>query len=339
MALSIGDRIRRWVVGGRLARLDHKLRGAPAWLDPVRLNLKSYGYDLARSLAPGLARVDASGEPRPHGLGWRATTQADVESAWFAHWCHELRIAPIYHRKIWEYAYVLQVLWEAGMLRPGLRGIGFGCGEEPLPSYLASKDLQVTVTDLDPERSRGTGWMETGQHASTLGKVHKPELVDRERFSRLVGLEYVDMNHIPPGLDGKHDFCWSICAMEHLGSIEAGLAFVEGSLRTLKPGGVAVHTAEFNYLSDTVTLETGVTVLYLRRHFEALRERLVAAGHVVGAVDYATGEGPMDRFIDLPPFPHQLGPDAGWMATGHHLKLTVQEFPSTCFGMVVRRAG
>jgi SAM-dependent methyltransferase len=306
-------------------------------IDPVHLNIKGFGYRIARDLGPALRSVDASGEPRHHGLSSKPTTQADVESPWFAHWCRELRIAPVYHRKLWEYAFVLQVLHERGTLREGARGLGFGCGEEPIASYLASRGLEVTITDLDPAKARGLGWIETGQHATALDRFYKAELVARDRFDRLVRLEYVDMNDVPARLDGRYHFCWSICAFEHLGSIENGLRFVENAMRTLEPGGVAVHTTEFNYLSESDTVDGMPTVLFLRKHCTELRRRLERAGHRVGELDFDTGDGVLDRFIDLPPYERDgTAGDVG-AADVAHLKLSVERFPCTCFGLVVER--
>lgn len=304
-------------------------RGGAASAQALTLNVKNFGYHLARERTKSaLASVDVSSEPRHHGLGCKPTTQADVESPWFAYWCSELRLAPVYHRKLWEYAFLLQALFEQGKLQAGAIGLGFGCGEEPIASYLAARGVAVTVTDLDPELSRGKGWMETGQHTSAIDMAYRPALVARDRFDGLVRLRYVDMNAIPGDLAGKHDFCWSICAFEHLGSIENGLRFVENAMATLKPGGLAVHTTEFNYTSEDQTLEDPSLCLFLKKHFLELKRRLEAAGHVVAPMEFDTGDGVLDGFIDLPPFGC-----AGEM----HLKLTVGRFPSTCFGVVVQK--
>jgi hypothetical protein len=98
----------------------------------MRLNVKHYGYHLARQLEGKLLGVDCSNEPRQHDLVSKATTQDDMESAWFAYWCKQLKIAPIYHRKIWEYAFVLQCLYDHKLLGPDVNAMGFGCGEEPI---------------------------------------------------------------------------------------------------------------------------------------------------------------------------------------------------------------
>jgi 2-polyprenyl-3-methyl-5-hydroxy-6-metoxy-1,4-benzoquinol methylase len=325
-------RIRRELLGDALlqlpGQLPHDLAVLRRDLNVLQLNAKNLGYRIAQELTPGLRAIDRSSEPQQHRLASKPATQSDVESSWFAHWCSELKIAPAYHRKIWEYAYVLQTLFDHGKLEPGLSGLGFGCGEEPVASFLASRGIRVTVTDLDPVKARGKGWIETGQHISSLEQAFRSELVSRDQFDRLVRLEYVDMNQIPPHLDGRHDFCWSICALEHLGSIERGMRFAEKAMATLRPGGMAVHTTEFNYLS----------VLFLKKHFTELRTRLERAGYLVRDLDFDTGKGVLDRFIDVPPhFWDGLYRDI-WGERGTeagHLKISVYGFPCTCFGLVI----
>ncbi len=75
------------------------------------------------------------------------------------------------------------------------------------------------------------------------------------------------MNDIPGDLEG-FDFNWSSCSFEHLGSIEKGINFLMNQLKTLKPGGWAVHTTEFNVSSDDKTIESGDTVVYRKKDIE-----------------------------------------------------------------------
>ncbi|MBN8966457.1 MAG: methyltransferase domain-containing protein, partial [Rhizobiales bacterium] len=220
------------------------------------------------------------------------------------------------------------------------KGLAFACGEEPIPSYLASRGLRIVATDLAPDKVAGLGWAETGQHASTLDKLFYPKLVDRDAFDRLITLQYVDMNSIPDSLTG-FDFCWSICSLEHLGSIKLGLDFIENSLRTLRPGGLAIHTTEFNILDKGDTVDNWPTVLFQRRHFEQIADRLRAQGHWVAPLDFDFGDGPIDNFIDVPPYDWDRlfahGQLRAQKENPAHLKLVVDGFPVTCFGIVVRK--
>lgn len=302
------------------------------------LNIKFFGYELARSLAAALpVRRDLT--PAPVNLTCKPSTQRDLEADWVAYWAGQIDIPVVFHRKIWELCYVLQALWERGCLEPGRRGLGFGCGREPIASHLAARGVQVTATDLSPQDAKARGWIDTTQHAGSADYLHYENLCARPEFDRLVSWRGVDMNAIPADLR-DYDFCWSVCAFEHLGSIENGLKFVENAMAVLKPGGVAVHTTEFNFLYDRDTLAKGATVLFLRRHFEALRERLLAAGHEVEILDFDVGDKPMDKFIDVPPYP--VGDRAHLLHTwpdSHHIKAMCQGFPTTCYGLIARRGG
>ncbi len=307
----------------------------------IKLNLKNFGYELARQLQPRLEAIDYSGEPQGHDLVSKPTTQADMESSWFRFWCNQLQVAPIYHRKLWEFAFVLQALYEHGILQSGRDGIGFGCGQEPLASYFASKNMKALVTDLAPEQVAGLGWAESGQHATSLEQAFHPHIVAKELFDANVSHQYIDMNRLPD-FGKTFDFCWSVCALEHVGSIQKGLNFIENALNVLKPGGIAVHTTEYNYLSEEKTIDNWPTVLFLRKHFEELATRLAQKGHTMLGPDFEIGDGVLDKFIDLPPY--TLG--KSWLSQEQwkdsnqtaHLKLSVDGFACTCFGIVIRKA-
>lgn len=301
-------------------------------------NIKNFGYQLARQLAA--QRPIAQGELIHLPVTSKATRQADMESAWCAYWCAQLGIPVVYHRKIWELCYLLQTLHDERLLVPGKKGLGFACGREPTPSYLASRGIIVTATDLDADQVAGKGWAETGQHASSIDSLWHPHLVAREQFDKTVSFQFVDMNEIPSSLSG-YDFCWSTCSLEHLGSIAKGLDFIENSLKVLRPGGVAIHTTEYNVDSEGPTIDNWATVLFQRKHIESIADRLIAQGHYVAPLDFDFGDGPMDNFIDLPPYvwdgmlcdpsstSKQLHPS--------HLKLALDGFACTCFGLMIRK--
>lgn len=299
------------------------------------LNAKLAGYEMARRLASErpASPIAACGRK---DLASKASTQSDIESDWCAYWTRELGIEFAYHRKLWELAYVLQALHDNDCLQAGKRGVVFGCGRESIPSYCAARGIKILATDLPQSSSDARGWIETDQHADSLEALHHPHLCTLDQLRANVERRAVDMNAIPSDIQG-YDFCWSICALEHLGSIERGLAFIEKSLKTLKPGGVAVHTTEFAFLNVSRTLDEGSTVIFLRRHFEELQARLARSGHWLAPFDFHPGDGPMDKFIDGPPFPgdkrsHLL---AYWPQ--YHLKVLIEGVPSTCFGLIVRK--
>lgn len=266
--------------------------------------------------------------PQKNMLTSKVSTQADIDSPWCAYWTSVLKMERIYHRKIWEQAFVPQALYNTGMLQKGKRGIVFGCGREPLPSLFASLGCAITATDAPSD----IGWVGSTMYADSLENLYYPSLVDKETFSQHVTLEYVDMNALPQKLDGEYDFCWSICAFEHLGSLQAGMDFVKNSLRVLKKGGTAVHTTEFNYANDQETIATGNSVLYQKKHFAQLVRELQKEGHRITEPDYTIGEDIFDRYVDQPPYSAD-----GYEGGGPHLKLNISGYASTCFGIIITK--
>lgn len=137
----------------------------------LRMNVKLLASDLARRAFPSdsaASEVLRRSGPRRVGLGSRICCQADMEEDWVRHWCAVLGMAPACHRKVWEDCFVPQALWEAGMLLPGHRGLGFAVGREPLPRIFAERGVEVLATDLDPADERARAWLDTNQHAARL---------------------------------------------------------------------------------------------------------------------------------------------------------------------------
>jgi len=315
----------------------HRLRQVANAIEPLAFNIKQMGYALARQLADALPPAGPT-EARRVNLPNSLSTQAAIESDWAAHWCNELKIPVVYHRKVWELCFVLQSIYDHGHIRAGARGLGFGCGTEALPSYFAAHDVSILATDQEPEAAERAHWIQTGQHTTALDQCFMNHLVDRARFDRNVAMRHVDMNAIPDDL-ADFDFCWSICALEHLGSIDHGLAFIENSLKTLRPGGLSVHTTEFNIREDGPTIDNWPSVAFQRRHMERITARLRAQGHKVAPFDYSLGDGPLDRFVDLPPFHHDLPENIGkWLGEPNHIKLAMDGLVVTCIGIAVEKA-
>jgi len=267
-------------------------------------------------------------DPRfPDNVQSRLCTQADLETDWFAAWCEAIDVPPTVHRKTWEFAYICEMLDSLDMLKPGRRGLGFGVGREPVVSGFAARGVEVTATDLAPDAQEATAWVRSAQHASNIDGLLNPKVCDPEDFRRLVSWRPVDMRDIPKDLEG-YDFCWSTCAFEHLGSLQAGLDFVEHSVGTLRPGGIAVHTTEFNVSSNDATVESGATVVYRERDLLAFRDKMEAAGHEVAAFDFHRGSGMFDQYIDVPPWGDEPV-----------LRFTLANFTLTSVGIVIRAGG
>jgi hypothetical protein len=230
----------------------------------------------------------------------------------------------IVHRKMWEWLFICQALAERDMLRPGRTGVGFGVGVEPLVALFAARGCRILATDLHAELAQAAGWTDTGQeYSGGLERLNESGLCPRERFEELVTYRHVDMRSLPAAL-GPFDFSWSSCAFEHLGSLEAGAEFVLGQMDFVAPGGVAVHTTEYNVSSDDDTVDAGGTVLYRRRDLLDLAGRLTACGYEIH-LDLSEGDAPEDQHIDVPPF------------TGTHLKTKLGEFVTTSVALIIEK--
>lgn len=253
-------------------------------------------------------------------------THAQIWSPQYDRWRKDLKVRDIRHRKYWEYAFIMEALEQRGMFVPGKRALGFGVGKEPIASYLATKGCEVLATDLTFERAASEGWRDTNEFASTFEELNSFNVCDPETFRRQVKFQSVDMNSIPADLR-EFDFTWSSCAFEHLGSITRGLAFVENTLTTLRPGGVAVHTTEFNLSSIDETVDNDSTVLFRRRDIEELFARLTAKGHRVEPLNFNPGGGELDAHIDLPPY-----------GDHNHIKLLIERFVTTSIGLIITAA-
>ena len=329
----------RGSIADRCCRLLARLCGRRQAPEPLRdwgwalANIKTLGYELAR-LTASASLPPAPAAPPSAGLKSKPCTQADIESGWVAFWCAECGVKPVYVRKWWEFCYVAQALWDAGMLSPGRRGLGFGCGREPLPSLFAKYGCEIVASDLPAATARARKWLASQQRGADPRTMLYPTICpDPEKLAK-VSFREIDMNRIPPELDGAFDFCWSCCALEHLGSLELGRQFIENSLRVLRPGGVAVHTLEFNLDEAGDTLDRGATVLFQRRHLEAVADLLASSGHRVAELDFNPGAGLLDGFIDLPPYDPEI---LGSAPQPLHLKVSIAGFRCTSFGLIVTR--
>jgi SAM-dependent methyltransferase len=256
----------------------------------------------------------------------QACTQAQMAEPAYAYWCARMHELPKHHRKQWEFCFILQALAREGALAPGLRGLGFGVGAEPLPAVFAAQGITVVATDLETAEAHEKGWVETDQHAHSKEMLNDRGICAPDAFDRLVSFRHADMNAIDPDLR-DFDFCWSSCALEHLGSIANGLQFIQNSLDCLKPGGIAVHTTEFNCDAGEDTLDNDSTVLFRRSDFLPLGQSLAEAGHEL-AFNFHLGDQPLDAHIDTPPYSHD-----------NHLKLALAGFVTTSFGIIVRKGG
>ena len=321
--MSVAGRLdRAWLAVRRAVRPVPKIRqdllqpaDASLYATPEQLNAE------ARLGFPGGPDV----LPRAHLVSSLCTAE-QLASPAFRFWLSEIHEVWRFHRKQWEFGYLMQALHERDCLGMGKRGLGFAVGQEALPSYFAAQGCTIVATDLAAGDSRAAGWAESGEWASTVDILNRRGLCDPALFRERVTFRPVDMNHIPAGLTG-FDFTWSSCSFEHCGSIELGMQFVLRQMDCLKAGGVAVHTTEFNLTSNTSTVTKGRTVLFRQADIEELVRRLRAAGHDIEPLDLTIGSHPLDWFVDERPYT----PDK-------HLRKRQGRFAATSIGLIIRKS-
>jgi hypothetical protein len=249
----------------------------------------------------------------------------DFYQEWYLSWCREMDEQRFFHRKQWEYVYILQALLERGCLEEGKKGLGFAVGTEPLPSVFAKRGCSILATDIIPEQGEVLGWGETNQLCRGIDSLYKCDIIDETLFREKVTYKAVDMSAIPTDL-GVFDFNWSCCSFEHLGTIEKGIAFLHDQLKTLKPGGWAIHTTEYNISSNDETQDNDPTVIYRQRDIERIVSELREQGHFVEELDYSLGGLPQDFNVDI--FPHKQD---------IHIKLQVNQYVVTSIGLIIRK--
>ena len=213
------------------------------------------------------------------------------------------------------------------MLQPGKFGLGFAVGQEPLSSAFAAREVRVLATDR-PQDGQPDGWSASGQHAGSLDALFKEHLIGTREFSERVSFAPVDMTSIGHIENRSYDFLWSSCALEHLGSLEAGIDFIEASLPLLKVGGIAVHTTEYNVSSNAETLTNGPDVIYRQRDIEAIGQRLRALSAAMSRPDFDPGdEGPDIEFDYAPYFQNRR----------YHIKVLAAGFIVTSMLLIIQR--
>lgn len=320
--MSAGRLDRAWLAVRRAVRPVPKIRtdllqpvDASLYATPAQLNAES------RLRFPRGPDVQA-----PAHLVSSLCTAEQLASPAFRFWLSEIQESWRFHRKQWEFGYLMQALYERDCLGVRKRGLGFAVGQEALPSYFAAQGCTIVATDLAAGDSRAAGWAQSGEWASTVDILNRRGLCDPALFRERVTFRPVDMNHIPADLTG-FNFTWSSCSFEHCGSIELGMQFVLRQMDCLMPGGVAVHTTEFNLTSNTSTVAKGRTVLFRQADIEDLVRRLRAAGHDVEPLDLTIGSHPLDWFVDERPYT----PD-------RHLRKRQGRFAATSIGLIIRKS-
>ena len=157
----------------------------------------------------------------------------------------ELEEEPRFHRKQWEFVQIFRTLESLGFLNGQSRGLSMGGGEERLLYAVARRAGHLTVTDLCESDSAWAG-ARTDDPDRSL-KAAAPFAVDPSCLTaRRMDMRTLEFD------DASFDFCYSSCAIEHIGTYHDFLEHLQEVRRVLKDDGVYVLTTEFHYGEEAI---------------------------------------------------------------------------------------
>ncbi len=158
---------------------------------------------------------------------------------------NELREVPRFHRKQWESAMIFLSLRESGKLNQDKLGLSMGGGKELIAYAIAPHVKQLVITDL---YETTTSWdCAKTDDPDEFIKQNKPFPVDDAKLKAL----RMDMRELKFP-DKTFDFCYSTCAVEHIGGRKDFLQHFNEVARVLKDDGVYVFTTEILYGDETI---------------------------------------------------------------------------------------
>ncbi|MDH4063893.1 MAG: class I SAM-dependent methyltransferase [Acidobacteriota bacterium] len=150
-----------------------------------------------------------------------------------------------FHRKQWEFAQIYRALQVLGYLNATSRGLSMGSGEERLLYSVARRAGHLTVTDLYGASS--TWDCAQTDHPGRSLEAAAPFAVEPSRFTaRRMDMRMLEFE------DASFDFCYSSCAIEHIGDYDDFLRHLKEVRRVLKDDGIYVLTTEFHYGEDVI---------------------------------------------------------------------------------------
>lgn len=220
----------------------------------------------------------------------------------YIEFCNSIKELPRYHRKQWEFFVIQKEIMEHFEFSiVDKKGLGFAVGQEVLLPYFVSKGAIITGTDLDPNKQESKGWIATNQHLSN--NIPLNDIISENEFKEKFKSDFVDMNYIPKEyLNENFDFIWSSCSLEHLGSTQKGFDFIFNSLECLKPGGIAVHTTEYNLGSETDHFEHSQSCVYSKYMILDLINKLRLIGYNVKPIQFERENNTINNHIDKYPY-------------------------------------
>lgn len=158
---------------------------------------------------------------------------------------NELKESPRFHRKQWEFVMIFLALKKLGFLNENMTGLSLGGGNERVLYSIAKHVNKLIVTDLYDE---DTTWdCAKTKDPDEYIKASKPFDVDDSKIKAFrMDMRYLDFE------ENTFDFCYSSCAIEHIGDFEDFVRHLDEVYRVLKEDGIYVFTTELIIGSDTI---------------------------------------------------------------------------------------
>ncbi len=142
----------------------------------------------------------------------------------------------LFHRKIWEFCQVIYGLRKLKRLHPNAVALGVGCGHEELMYFLSNRVKKVYAIDLYKDKYLG------GEAEEDV--IEKPEKYAPFKFRKeCLEIKRMDARDLKFE-DNTFDFCFSLSALEHMGSKKSKLKALKEIYRVLKPAGILAMTTE-----------------------------------------------------------------------------------------------
>ncbi len=157
----------------------------------------------------------------------------------------ELRETARFHRKQWEFAMIFLTLKKLEFLNDDKIGLSLGGGNERVLYAISNRIKKLYVTDLYDD---STSWdCARTDDPDEFIKLSKPFDYDESKIKALrMDMRKLDFE------DNTFDFCYSSCAVEHIGDFEDFINHFNEVYRCLKNDGVYVFTTELSFSDVTI---------------------------------------------------------------------------------------
>jgi len=184
---------------------------------------------------------------------WMICQTSDFEDPDFRDKIEAIKEPMRYHRKQWEYAYIINTAQQLGLNGSGKRILGLRVGKEPIAAALGTGGCSVVTSDIDFFGIGTNPLVKRRLAQSDFPHARARDLNDRlimdpEDFDANISFCYADvMDGDAMKALGQFDMVWSCGMLHHLGSAEAIEIAITNSQQLLRPNGWAIHTLDIQF--------------------------------------------------------------------------------------------